>query len=140
VVIGRFVGFDGAGRFLVACTASPTEEPIVAMAAVALTGDAIGREVALSFIRGNPQQPVILGLLHHPSDPESATGQPGPGTVTVQRDEERLVLSAEREIVLRCGESSVTLTKAGKILIRGKYILSRSDGVNRIKGGAVQIN
>ena len=28
----------------------------------------------------------------------------------------------------------------GKVLIRGTYLLSRSSGVNRIKGGSVQIN
>ena len=30
--------------------------------------------------------------------------------------------------------------RAGKVLIRGAYLLSRSSGVNRIKGGSVQIN
>jgi hypothetical protein len=34
----------------------------------------------------------------------------------------------------------LTLTHAGKVLIRGAYVLSRSSGVNRIKGGSVQIN
>jgi hypothetical protein len=42
--------------------------------------------------------------------------------------------------VLRCGQASVTLTKAGKVLIRGTYVSSRSSGVNRIKGGSVQLN
>ena len=51
-----------------------------------------------------------------------------------------LVLSAEQEIVLHCGDASVTLTKAGKIILRGAYLLSRSSGVNRIKGASVQIN
>ncbi|MEP7119602.1 MAG: hypothetical protein ABJE95_01785, partial [Byssovorax sp.] len=36
--------------------------------------------------------------------------------------------------------SSITLTRAGKILIRGAYVLTRSSGVNRIQGGSVQIN
>ena len=50
------------------------------------------------------------------------------------------MLTAEREIELRCGKSSLVLTRAGKVLIRGAYLLSRSSGVNRIKGGSVQIN
>ena len=37
-------------------------------------------------------------------------------------------------------KASITLTSAGKILLRGAYILNRSSGVNRIKGGSVQIN
>jgi hypothetical protein len=47
---------------------------------------------------------------------------------------------AGKEIVLRCGDASITLTRAGKILIKGAYVLSRSSGVNRIQGGAVEIN
>ena len=41
---------------------------------------------------------------------------------------------------MRCGEASITLTRAGKVLIRGAYVLSRSSGANRIKGAAVEIN
>jgi hypothetical protein len=57
-----------------------------------------------------------------------------------EHDSEELVITAARQLTLRCGESSITLTAAGKIIIRGKYIVSRSSGVQRIKGGAVQIN
>jgi hypothetical protein len=53
---------------------------------------------------------------------------------------ERLELVAEKEIVLRVGDASITLTRAGKIILRGTYVLSRSSGVNKIKGGSVQIN
>jgi uncharacterized protein (DUF2345 family) len=54
--------------------------------------------------------------------------------------QDELEFTAQKQITLRCGESSITLTAAGKIIIRGKYIVSRSSGVQRIKGGAVQIN
>ena len=49
-------------------------------------------------------------------------------------------MTADREITLRCGKASITLTGAGKLLLHGAYLLSRSLGVNRIKGGSVQIN
>ena len=55
-------------------------------------------------------------------------------------EQRRLTLAAEKEIVLTCGKSSITLTRAGKVLIRGAYISSRSSGAHRIKGGSVQIN
>ena len=58
----------------------------------------------------------------------------------MQLDDQRLELRAEREIVLRCGKASITLTRAGKVIIQGAYLSSRSSGVNRIKGGSVQIN
>lgn len=53
---------------------------------------------------------------------------------------ETLVLAADREIVLRCGKASITLTRAGKVIIRGAYVGIISSGVNRIQGGSVQIN
>lgn len=55
-------------------------------------------------------------------------------------DGRRITFTAETEIVLRCGKSSITLTRAGKIIISGEYVVSRSSGVNRIRGGSVQIN
>jgi hypothetical protein len=51
-----------------------------------------------------------------------------------------MIVSAKEELVLRCGKASITLTKAGKVMIKGSYLLSRSSGVNRIKGGSVQLN
>ena len=55
-------------------------------------------------------------------------------------DSDHLVISAAKQITIQCGESSITLTAAGKIILRGKYIVSRSSGMQRIKGGSVQIN
>jgi hypothetical protein len=63
-----------------------------------------------------------------------------PGQVEVEADGERLVVSAREQLVLRCGKASITLTRAGRVIIRGESLLSRSSGVNRIKGGSVQIN
>jgi hypothetical protein len=60
--------------------------------------------------------------------------------VEVDADGERMIVSAKEQVVLRCGKASITLTKAGKVLIQGSYVLSRSSGVNRIKGGSVQLN
>ncbi len=53
---------------------------------------------------------------------------------------DRLELSASAELVLSCGAASLTLTKAGKAILAGEYVLSRATGVNKIKGGSVQIN
>ncbi len=60
--------------------------------------------------------------------------------MALQLDGERLVLCAERELVLACGKATITLTRAGKVILAGTYLVSRSSGVNRIKGGSVQIN
>jgi hypothetical protein len=60
--------------------------------------------------------------------------------VEIDADGARMVVSAREQMVLRCGKASITLTRAGKVLIQGSYVLTRSTGVNRVKGGAVQIN
>lgn len=55
-------------------------------------------------------------------------------------DGKKVRIEGSEQIELRCGESSITLTKEGRILIRGKYLLNRASGVNRIVGGSVQVN
>jgi len=49
-------------------------------------------------------------------------------------------LQASQRIVLRCGQSSLTLYPNGKIVLRGQYILSEAEGVNRVAGGRIELN
>ncbi len=84
------------------------------------------------------QEPVIVGIIA--TRPEASETTPGAELPTAEIDGERIMLTGRDEIVLRCGQASITLTKAGKILLRGAYVSSRSSGVNRIKGGSVLIN
>ena len=53
---------------------------------------------------------------------------------------EVLVLEAKSSITLRVGEGSITIREDGKILIKGKDLVSHAQRMNRIKGGAVSIN
>jgi hypothetical protein len=135
VVIGLFIGFDAEGAPLVAYPGNPTETGLPARATTLPTAADLGREVALLFEGGDPRRPLLIGLVQRPERRAESTP-----TESVDLDDERIVLRAEREIVLKCGKASITLTRAGKVLIRGAYLLSRSSGVNRIKGGSVQIN
>jgi hypothetical protein len=151
----------GVPEPLVDYPGNPVGGPVAATSTVTTSEEDVGRRVALAFQTGDPERPVILGFIRHPEaishhDSDDAKrvevapateseGAPGPETAhgTVVRaalDGDRLELTAGREIVLRCGKASITLTRAGKVLIRGAYLLNRSSGVNRIKGGSVQIN
>jgi len=60
--------------------------------------------------------------------------------LAVRVDGKRVVIEGQDEIVLRCGEASITLRRNGRIIVRGNYVETRSKGTNRIKGGSVQIN
>jgi len=93
--------------------------------------------VALMFDGGDRDRPIVIGVLRGQAawPLEAQLAQ-----VEVDADGQRMVVSAKEQIVLRCGRASITLTKAGKVLIEGSYVLSRSTGVNRIKGGSVQLN
>jgi hypothetical protein len=111
-------------------------------AALARKGS-VGREVLLVFDGGDPEKPVIVGLLEDPLEAlvrleVSDEGREGPKEILVDGD--RLVVEAREEIVLRCGEGSIRIRKDGKIVLRGTHLLSLSAGPNRIKGGSVNIN
>ena len=137
-IIGEVKGVVGPGLALVDFAGNPQSEPLPARVACPVALVDVGREAALVFENGDPRRPIILGLLQ-PAVP-AAAGETVPQPVSVTVDGEQVTLTAKSEIVLRCGKASITLTRAGKVLIRGAYLLSRSSGVNRIKGGSVQIN
>ncbi len=137
VVIGVFLSIDGQGQPLVAFPGNPLETAIPARSTAQMQSEDIGCEVALMFEGGDPEMPLIIGKIQH-ADAETNLQKEGPATAEL--DGESIVLSARQNITLKCGKASITLTKAGKIILRGNYVLSRSSGVNRIKGGSVQIN
>ena len=136
-VMARLHGFGLDGRPLVGGVPGLPGEIVAARTVVPLRRSQVGDGVALVFEHGDARRPIILGVLQ---DQRAATGDAPSPSVSIQADEERFVVSAEREIVLRCGDASITLTRAGKVLIKGTYVLSRSSGYNKIKGAAVDIN
>lgn len=141
VVLGEVVGVDQAGRPLVRCSGFDPDQPIACQTLSPVRLEDIGRQAALMFPGGDASRPLLMGLVQTRVKPDEANSKGAPlPELSVIADESRVEIRAEREIVLRCGKASITLTRAGKILLRGAYVLSRSSGVNRIKGGSVQIN
>lgn len=136
-MVGHLVGVTEDGGFLVQFPGNPGEQPGRALAATEISKQRVGSPVAISFVDGNIHQPLILGFIQATANETKSAGEQA---LEVQQDGQRLVISAEHELVLKCGDSTITLTKEGKVTIRGKHLLSRAEGVNRIKGGAVQIN
>jgi hypothetical protein len=137
VIIGILAGFDNQQRPLVIFPGNPDETSLPARATTPLSNEDIGHEIALLFENGDSLSPMIIGRIRHTKEIEL---KPKTLPQSVEVDGERMLIEAKQEIVLKCGKASITLTKAGKIIIRGAYVLTRSSGVNRIKGGSVQIN
>ncbi|WP_395504135.1 DUF6484 domain-containing protein [Ectopseudomonas hydrolytica] len=129
VMIGTLLALSDDGSPRVSFPGCAGAQGLVARSMAALTGADIGAQVALMFENGDPMRPLVIGRLLGAAP-----------AAQVKLDDERLELRAEQEIVLRCGKASITLTRAGKVIIQGAYLSSRSSGVNRIKGGSVQIN
>ena len=114
------------------------KDGVTAQATVDIQASDIGKSTVLLFESGDRERPIIVGKLQQPSaKPVEARREPD---TSVEIDGRRLELSADHEIVLRCGKASITLTRAGKVIVRGAYIINRSSGVNKIKGASVQIN
>jgi len=153
------------GRLLVGSTAvAPLVDfagngggPLRARATVALDGAIIdravvtGQPVTLVFENGDPRLPIVTGLVQTDqattpfqellvaarATPPAANGR---AKVEARLDGDRVVLEGKNEIVLRCGEASITLRRDGKMVLRGAYVETYAKGVNRIKGGSVKIN
>lgn len=133
VVIGVLLDVPEASSPVVAFPGCTSETGIAATTTTVLAREDIGTQVALMFVGGDPSRPLVIGRIQRLPEARQA-----PAVAHI--DGERLEFSAEREIVLRCGKASITLSREGKVLIKGAYLSSRSSGVNRIKGGSVQIN
>jgi hypothetical protein len=102
-----------------------------------------GREVLLVFEKGDPLQPIIIGLMENPIE-EMVSFDVSAGKAKEVKDilidGRRIIIKAEEEILLECGRGSVLVRKDGKITIKGTDLLSRSSGPHRIRGASVKIN
>ncbi len=136
VVIGQLVEISERGEPLIRLPGDDGLSLLPARSILSITRSQLGAEVVLTFENGDPLKPIVLGLV----SPTESPPKVNTASLEVTADDDRMELTADREIVLRCGKASITLTRAGKVLIRGAYVLSRSSGANRIKGGSVQIN
>jgi hypothetical protein len=137
-LVGRIVAFKDDGTVpLVTYDGQPGSTALPARGTFDVHGAHIGREVVLMFEDGDPSKPLVLGCLH---DAHARALPERPESVEIDVDGERLVVSAKEQLVLRCGKASITLTRAGKVLLHGTYVSNRSTGVLRLKGGSVQIN
>ena len=136
-VVGTLVALDLDGHTALVTAPLHFETALRARSVVNLSAADIGGSVVLMFDNGQPERPLVMGVL---KDRDGWPLAQAPGQVEVHADGSRMTVSATDELVLRCGKASITLTKAGKVVVRGTHVASHSDGVNRLTGGSVQLN
>jgi hypothetical protein len=122
--------------------------PVRARLAIPLRGEALvaaaaeRRGAVLVFEGGDPARPIVVGLLE-PETPllDELLGAPAERRPEVAHvDGKRVVIEGRDEIVLRCGRASITLRRNGRIALHGMQLETRARGLQRIKGGKVEIN
>jgi len=96
-------------------------------------------EITVTRFKGNV---VSLPRAEKRASPASGTAEPAASdaALDVLVDGRRVIVEGAREVVLRCGKASITLTRSGKIILRGTHVVSRSSGSNRVQGSTVRIN
>lgn len=94
-----------------------------------ISAEEVGCEFLVTCDRGEVTKPILLNKLTQLSISDER-----------RLPNEKRIISAESELTLKCGKSSITLSENGKVVIRGSYILSRSSGANKIRGGSISLN
>jgi hypothetical protein len=106
------------------------------------------RPAVLLFENQDPAHPIVVGMMAPDPGAEllgSLLRAPKPGAppakpTEARVDGKRVVLEGDQEVVLRCGDASITLRRDGKVIVRGAYVETTAKGLNRIRGGSVKIN
>ena len=95
------------------------------------------------FEHGDPARPIIVGVVQSDAttlcECDCWTPQADNARNAVI-DGRRVELKGAEEVTLACGKASITLTKDGRISLRGVEIVSRASGANKIRGASVSIN
>lgn len=150
--LGWLIGSDTEGNFLVDYEGN-SSGPLAARRTISLEPkelqDAIAtrRRAVLLFENGDPRLPLVVGMEQVQSPTplldavlEATTSAPAQQPLEAHVDGKRVVIEGKDEIVLQCGQASITLRRNGKVIIKGTYVESHASGTQRIKGGSVQIN
>lgn len=112
------------------------------LARIALSGEEMARlrccqrgaPILLVFDDGILTAPIVVGCV------EDRLPSLKPRRRDVVIDGAEVAIDGQEQVVLRCGKSSISLSKSGKIILKGIDLVSRAIRGNRIRGGTVKIN
>ncbi len=132
VKVGRVVGWSERHMLLVDFDGNELG-PMEArqLSGAGIRGKLDGAQVLLVFENGDPTRPIVIGLVR--SNVRSSR--------TVRRiSAHEIQFDAYERVVIRCGRSSIELTRDGRVNMQGTDVTSRASRTNRIKGSSVAIN
>lgn len=90
----------------------------------------LGAHVLVMLPGAGEERGVVLGLVAPYETPRPA-GAAVPSELT---------LEASRRIEIKVGESALTMDAEGRVLVKGKDIVTRAKRTQKIRGGTVHIN
>ena len=138
-IAGHLEGIDDEGRLLF--RPEGAELPRVPVTIGMSASDVVLLKAAQSFQRALVAQTaaaefVLIGLLRE----RISTSAAKKGELEVRMDGETVQLSAEHQIELKCGKSSLILRRSGRVILKGTYVVTTSSGPVKIKGATVALN
>jgi hypothetical protein len=87
-------------------------------------------QVVVAHVSGPDAPIVVLGRLFSPLAP--------PRDVRVNG--RKVAIEANTELVLKCADATIRIAHDGLVAVRGDRVVTQARGVNRIRGGSVEIN
>jgi len=139
IMCGMLVDIDSSGVPVVEVDGIRLKAKLLSHLADSIRG-AVGDfpvQVVVTFA-DDTGMPIVVGVVEPSIECKTAAIPASKNRVMI--DGETIELTARKEVELRCGKSSIRLTKDGKILIKGAQIISRAARSNKVKGSTVQIN
>ena len=79
------------------------------------------------------------GALPPPSRSLSPRDRDDDGNV-VRLKGKSIRLEAEKQIEITCGDGKISIDRSGRVIVKGKDVISRAKQTNKLKGGSVAIN
>ena len=143
LVIGVLEGATSDGRPLVRWAGTERDPLVASVVWMEYSPDwslCRGLRVVLGFEGGDESRPMLLGLLDPPRTLTKEQSLSNKLNGSMGERLKVLRIESDEELILECGKAKITLRSDGRVSILGSYVVSRSKGVHRIKGGSVQIN
>ena len=137
---GRLESIDEEGRVLFVGDGDGSPVPVVLGTDLPdeVLREAVRARRPALVVRIQESRPrlVLIGLLRDALGASPIAGRP----LNVEVDGKTVVIEAREQIELKCGSASLLLRQDGRVVLSGTYVVSTSQGPNKIKGATIALN